>query len=435
MFPRGVFFSTLLGRRCYGSEGDLRGRLEDMGVLLGEPFPKVVSAWIKRADGSTEPIAWSRFKMFVAGTFVLETQGSGLSEAPQPCLPGTERIGEGQSVIRLRRDLLDRQIVDTRGHKVVRINDLRLAEVSGETRLIAADVGLSGLIRRLGLARPVERAVARVSGRLPDTLIAWRDLELIVSDLDSAGVRVVVPHEKILRLHPADIAEIIEELHARERTAIFHALDPETAAETLQEVEPETQTAILAQLPKEKASQILGEMAPDDAADLLGELHEAKAEELLGLMEADDAQEVRTLLEYREGTAGALMTTEFIAFPETLTADETINQLRKLAPEAETIYYVYVIDQDGKLIGVISLRSLIVSDPNTALARIMERDVISVDVDTSSADVAEAIDKYDLLALPVVDRMGKLVGIITVDDVLDLLMSVPKRRKRLKRHQ
>lgn len=424
VFPTEVFLSELVGRPVVGASGEKIGRVRDVGITLGEIFPKASSLEIEMRGGKREILTWKEVGGYLGRVIVLK---GGLEDILEGIKPAPEGAAATENEVMLRRDILDKQIVDIYGRKVVRVNDLKLALANGDIRLIAVDVGMRGLLRRFGGNR-ILKTLGRLLGReVKETLIGWNYVEPLETEL--SAVKLTVPHEKLFKLHPADIAEIIEDLHSRERTAIFSALDAERAAETLGEVEPEVQTVILKDLATEKASDILEQMDPDDAADILSEMHEEKAEELLSHMEQEEAAEVRELLEYDKTTAGGLMTTEYIAFPATLTAEQTINELRRLAPETETIYYVYVVDEAEHLTGVISLRNLIVAAPETALSDIMITDVIFVQDDAPQEEVAEFISKYDLLALPVVDKDKSLLGIVTVDDVLDVVMAPPRRRR------
>lgn len=223
------------------------------------------------------------------------------------------------------------------------------------------------------------------------------------------------------QLHPADIAEILEELSEEERTGVLSLLDSELAAPVLEELDYEDQSDLLRQLGQQRATAILDEMSDDNIADLLGEVPPQEAREILQVMEKEEAQDVQDLLKYPEDTAGGLMTTEYVALPAEITAEEAIATLRQLAPDAETIYYVYVVDARGVLVGVLSLRDLIVAPPDTPIQQIMHRKVISVEATMDQEEVARVVSKYDFLAVPVVDKEGRLLGIVTVDDVIDVI--------------
>jgi Mg2+ transporter MgtE len=253
-------------------------------------------------------------------------------------------------------------------------------------------------------------------------IIAWNEVETF-----GTAVKLKIPHEKIAQLHPADIADIIEQLDPAQRTQVIESLDLETAADMLEETEPEVQRAIIESMDVEKAADIVEEMEPDEAADLLGDLSEARSEELLEHMEAEEAADVKELLAFDEDTAGGMMTTEYVAIPDSLTAADTIDRLRDLHPDAEIIYYIYVVDEDEQLVGVLSLRELIVAQPNMLISDIMEKNAITVHTNSSPEDVAQVMDKYNLLAVPVVDMENRLRGIVTVDDTLSTL--VPQLRR------
>lgn len=227
--------------------------------------------------------------------------------------------------------------------------------------------------------------------------------------------------EFLATLHPADLAELLEELEPAERAAVVHLLSDETAAETISELEVEDQAELLESLGSERAGDILDEMSADDVADLVGELSPSRAGELLDLMEPEDATEVRELLEYGEDTAGGIMTTEYVALPGSLTAQQAIDELRRLAPDAESAYYVYVVNEQEQLLGVLSLRELIVSAPDRPIQEIMRKSIVSVHVNDDQEAVARVVRKYNLMAVPVVDEEEVLCGIITVDDILDVL--------------
>jgi Mg2+ transporter MgtE len=233
------------------------------------------------------------------------------------------------------------------------------------------------------------------------------------------NLRLTLEHPSLKDLHPADLADIIEDMDSISRTHLLAGLDRQTAIEALTEADLDTQVEIITGMDSTSASEMLAEMPPDEAADILGALPEEKSSELLNLMNKDEAEDVRELMEYEENTAGALMTTEFISFPADTTAEDCINRLRELSPTAETIYYLYIIDHAAVLRGVVSLRDLIVAQPQTTLGSIARSRVVTVQGDDNFKRVQEIVTKYDLLALPVVDEQGVLLGIITVDDVME----------------
>jgi Mg2+ transporter MgtE len=304
---------------------------------------------------------------------------------------------------------------------MVRVNDIILSWVVQDGKqhmvLVAVDIGVRGLFRRLGL----EFVFTKFKQN-------WLILEFI-KPLESWNSHLQLNRlkQQLTELHPADIAELIEEMDYKRRANFIENLDDQQAIDTLAELNLDTQVEIIEQMDAQRASDILEEMAPDEAADILGELPAEKSEGLLQLMESDDAEEVRELMQYEQGTAGALMTNEFIAFSSHITTEEAINQLRELSPTAETIYYLYVMDDEEHLQGVLSLRELIVAAPQTTLKELMHTKVAVVQDEDNYQKVAEVINKYSLLAVPVVDEQNIMVGIVTVDDILDILM--PERGK------
>jgi Mg2+ transporter MgtE len=244
-----------------------------------------------------------------------------------------------------------------------------------------------------------------------------------------ASVKLRVPHKGLAELHPADLATIIDQLSRSDRVGVIASLDDEAAADAIGEMEPETQVDILEDLEPARAADILEEMDPDEAADLVADLSDESRVEILGLMEKEEADEVQELMTYDEDTAGGIMTTEFVAVPATLTAAQTIDRLRDLEPNAETIYYVYVTDADERLVGVLSLRDLIVSKPNVVISQFMFDEPVAVRTGASQEEVTEVVARYNLLAVPVVDDEGRLEGIVTVDDAIDTLMPQPSKRR------
>jgi CBS domain-containing protein/sporulation protein YlmC with PRC-barrel domain len=392
--------------------GNEVGKLADVAVVPQGQFPAAQWAILSTPSGE-RVVRWADLAQEI-GHFRLRSR---LEVTPDVSVPS--------DALRLARDLLDKQIVDTHGAKVVRVNDLQLSEVDGQLRLVGADVGLRGLLRRVGAESVAERVAGLAGRRLPRGIIPWHLVEPLEAQAQApktAAVRLTIPHAKLALLHPADIADVVEEMTADERVAVFQQLDLETAAEALQEVEPEVQAAIVTDLPEERAADILEEMDPDEAADLLQDLPEERREELVELMEKEEAQDVEELLTHSETSAGGIMTTDFVALSGELTAAQAIDELRAKKPDPELTYYLYVVDADGKLEGVLSLRDLVVASPETKVKDLMDPNVLKVDAETPKEEVASLIAKYDLLALPVVDARRRLLGTVTVDDVVELML-------------
>ncbi len=411
-----AYMSELMGKPVADVDGERIGRLKDLvASVRGEmPHPEIVAIVVTRPGGSLI-VPLSDVVVLVA-----------------PAVPLTKRLCDivpyepGENDLFLARDVLDRQIIDTNGVRVVRVNDLELARVNSHYYVANVDVGGLGLLRRLGLAKTAQRLAGRIGRGLPPGVISWDGVERLPGE---QPLRLKVPGEKMMELHPADLAEIISDLSRSESSKLLEALDVKTVANTLEEVEPDFQASLVETMPDDRVADVLEEMAPDEAADLLAELPQDRSKELLSLMEHEEAEDVRKLLAYPEDSAGGIMTTEFIAIRPDLTAEQAISVLRETAHEAETIFYVYVIDSDNHLVGVFSLSDLVLAQPATPVTEFMHRRVISVNLLQSQEEVAQAIAKYNLLAVPVVDDQGRLQGIVTSDDALDKIIPTAWKKR------
>ncbi len=427
-----IFLSTLLRQSIFDIEGRRIGVLRDISVSLNETFPAVTALVIATSTlpGNNDLIIpWSQVDN-------LEEPKIYLTVKQQHIASYTPHTAE----LLLKRDLLDKQIVDTQGFRVVKVNDLKLAQIKGTARLIGVDISASGLLRRLGILAPIELASRALPFRLSERTITWNYVEpievvkvgttqltpaLAGASVGAGGivpqVQLSVSHKKLSELHPADIADILEQLDLEEAGAMLDRLDTETAADTLNEVEAPLQSELLSELDPEKASDLLEILAPDDAADILAEIPQAEAERLLNLMPTDESRPIRELLRYAPETAGGIMTTEVLSLSQELTVEEALVYLRQKSAHLEMIYYLFVVDDEKHLVGVVSLRELVVAELSTRLKDLMDEDVIKVKTDTDQEEVARIIAKYDLLGVPVVDDENHLVGLITVDDVIDVI--------------
>ncbi len=418
-FAGEIFVSEVYKKPVLDQTGEDIGKLTDIIVGMGEPFPSV-TALVAASGKETFIIPWDIVNLF--NRRVISVNALIQNLGPASVSPND---------ILICRDVLDKQIVDINGAKLVRVNDIKLGDIKGRLCLVAADIGLRGLLRRLGVEARGEKLFSLFHYRLQQRLIGWHYLQTIEPKL--TRLTLTISRQKVSSLHPADLAEIMSEASQRERTAIFGSLDVETAAEALHELEPRVQADIIDDMAKERASDILERMPPDEAADVLGDLPEAKAQELINLMEKEEAEDVQELLEHEEDTAGGLMTTEYLAFAPDMTVEEAIKELRLEAPNVETIYYLYILDNEERIIGVLSLKNLILAASQTLLRDIMTTPAKTISLETGEKDVAEFISKYNLLAAPVVDENGVMHGIVTVDDVVDFLLPTASRKKRRKR--
>lgn len=401
------YLSKLKGITAVDQLGSHSGSLVDLVVSLKDKYPPVTAVIIKSPKHGEVAIPWDALRGFEESRVLLARRLDDI----KPAAPKKDEI-------LLMRDVLDKQIVDTEGRKVIRVQDIQLARVDRKIRVIAVDVSGRAILRRLGVGIISDLLPARFSPA--HNYIDWANVDLIGSGVDA--VKLKVTHDKLGLLHPADIADIINELAPDDRVALLESLDKGVAADAVEEMIPEHQAGALMEMAPRKAAEILKEMEPDDAVDLLADLPDEKAAELLGIIKKEEADELRELLRHAEDSAGGIMTTEFIALDATMTVGQAIEHIRKLEPNAETIYYAYVVDAEEHLKGVLSLRKMIVSSPDTLIRDIMEDSPVTVNVKDEQEEAAKIIAKYNLLAVPVVDDEGKLEGIVTVDDAIDVVI-------------
>jgi Mg/Co/Ni transporter MgtE len=300
--------------------------------------------------------------------------------------------------------------------------DLRREQVNGTLKLKVGrvDIGLRGAIRRLLKGLAPSRAVEALAMRMPEKSIPWEAVDLIETD-PARRVRLRLAYERLSKLHPADIADILEELAPAERESVFGSLNEEVAAEALEEIDPKMQIELMRSIDSDKAADIVEEMDPDAAADLLGDLPQETSEEILEEMEPEERQEVSELLAFHENTAAGRMTTDYIALSPEHTVGDAIDRLRSFEGPVETVSTIYLMDSQEKLVGSVPLVSLVLAPGGTRLGTLTPEHVIYVEASASDKDVAEMFDKYNLLTLPVVDEEQRLTGIITADDVISLL--------------
>jgi CBS domain-containing protein len=404
------FVSELVGRPAYverNGERELVGKVADFIVDHPEDtFPRIDSVVVKTRYGELASP--------VADVASLDRDALVLTTPPKIVRPPDDEA------LYLVDDLFDKQIVDVDGRKVVRINDIEVARTGGALRVVAAEVGFGGLLRRLGAGKLIPGLLDRV----PRTLIAWHNVAPL-HDLNPTQIRLSVSESRLSRLHPSELADIIGELSAQDAARVVGSLDDERAADALEHLDAEVQRSIIDDLGTERAADIIEEMDSDDAADLLGDLPEDRQEALLREMDAETAEDLRELVAYDDDTAGGLMTTDYFWIYPHRTVAATMAKIRELAPETEFIYYLYVTDQSEKLLGTLSLRALLLSAPSATIHTIMDTELVTVRPNASAQDVAATIARYDLLACPVTDERGTMLGIVTVDDAIDAI--IPER--------
>jgi len=400
------FFSDFLNQRVYNPSSQRVGRISDLVAERAEPYPMIIGMMIRIRRGNRY-LPWEKIIQIEPRLTLSEEELKDLKTT----LPEKE-------LILLREEVMDKQIVDTFGAKVVRVNDLHFLRVDSRLRLVHVDVGFRGLMRRVGWEKVVDRALRWLfSYILPNQFISWKYVQLLSgSDL----LHLSVSQKKLSHLHPADLADIIEDLSGRERSAIFHALDAETAAEALEEIDPKIQKALIETISVEKASDIVEEMSPSDAADLLADLPEERAEEILEGMEQEIAEDLRELLVHPDETAGGLMTTAYLSLTPKVTVETAIGRLKSEAPDLDIMDYIFVVDEEEVLQGVVSIRDLLTAHSHQTLSEIQPSRVVSVKLEEDQNEVAEAFAKYGFRALPVVDEEGHLKGVISFRSVLGI---------------
>lgn len=316
-------------------------------------------------------------------------------------------------------NLLDKQIVDVKGQKIVRVNDVLLGKVANKFCVVAVCVGTRSLLRVLGVS-----GKNKIIGE--ERIIPWASVENLHEELHD--LHLTHQKDKIADLHPSDIADIIEDLSHNERVLIFDSLDKHKAVKTLIEVEPDVQTSFLKNLKIARTIDILEDMPANEAADILSLMPNAKIRGILNSMKQVKAKRIREILQYPEESAGSIMHTDFIAIQENFTAQQTINYLRKIKPTSEKIYHLYVVNKDNKLLGVLSIRSLLTAGPKEKIRPFMKTRLAKVKENTSKKDVAHTLTKYNLFVLPVVDKNNTLKGVVKADEVLEEIM--PKSWKK-----
>jgi CBS domain-containing protein len=411
-----AFISELSGRPVTDIDGKQIGTLKDLVARSFKEFSHpVVDAIVIHGANGDHAIPYSDLAALLSVAIPLKR--------PFADIPAYEFHEDD---IRLVQDVLDKQILDTDGARVVRVNDIELVRVNGDVVVSNVDIGMLGILRRIGLEKLGQWAARRFKTDQTLGTISWEFVEPLIHD---QSMRLKVPAYKLADLHPSDLAEIISDLSRAEHSDLLHKLNLKQLADTLEEVEPDFQADLIEHFTDEKVADVLEEMAPDEAADLLNELPPERSQGLLKLMDTEEADEVRELLSYDEDTAGGLMTTEYVTVTPEMTASQTIEHLRKVGEEAELIYYVYVTDAVEHLIGVFSLSDLIIAQPETPITDFMHKRVVSVELDTPQDEIAQTVGKYNLIAVPVVDAENRMHGIVTADDALDKILPTAWKKR------
>ena len=406
-----LYFTELLGMPVFDLKGRRIGRVKDAALV-----PRVHASRIDRfLVGAGD--AWLTVRYDQIRSVLL---GYGISLSDEQVVP----YHDDEYMLRIARDLLDQQIIDVNGRKVVRVNDLTLgihrAEARDAINVLEVDVGLRSIVRRLFQGTMPARWIRQLQSPIPPNSIRWEFCNVVEPD-PLRRLRLNISYTGLEEMHPADLADIVEELSPAEREAIFETIDSEAAAEALSEIDPKMQASILESLEPEKAADIVEEMSPDEAAGALSELEDETAEEILDEMDAADTSEVRELLEFDDDTAGGMMNTEYVSLHANASVTDALSALRGNEDLLENLNTLFLVDADGRLAAAVPVARLFIAAGVSLLKELASESLIVVSVDERQDRVTETFDKYNLLTLPVVDEDGKLAGVITADDVISVL--------------
>ncbi|MCU7493929.1 MAG: magnesium transporter [Ignavibacteria bacterium] len=391
-------FSRILDLNIFSHDYQIIGKLKDVAVTNDVRNPRVRAAKVKTKDG-IKFINWDYITLSKRhGQYHLSC--TKLEEMPV------------EDLLMLNKQVMDKQIIDVNGRKVVRVNDIRLALLSAGMFVVAVDIGTEGLLRRLGIAKPIMKLGIKV----PSKLILWNDVETVFSG--SENIVLSKTYNKLSTLHPSDLADIIEDFDTKTGMTIFAHLDTARGADVLEEMEEETQVKVLENLATDKAADILEEMPADEVADILDGMDKERVEELLNNMEKEASDEVRELMEYDEKSVGSLMSNEFVSFRSDTSVGQVISTIREQKPEEGTTSYIYITNQKNKLIGKVSLRDIVISDPSVTLKSIMHKDIIFMYDNDEIEELIKIVTKYNLFAIPIVDKEMNLVGNVVINDIM-----------------
>jgi magnesium transporter len=407
-----VSLTAMLGTPVTDAQGNVRGKLKDVAVATGPEAGRVAGLVLKTRQGL----------QIVPSNQVMETPAGTLElRSPSALSP----LRGDENYLFLQQDLIDRQIIDIHGRKVVRVNDVDLEWLGhGSVHLLRVsevEVGLRGAVQRVFKGLLPRHTLESLSRRFAARGIPWQFVDVIEVD-PARRVKLRIEHERLGEMHPSELAEILADLAPAEREAIFTALDEEVAAETLEEVDPKLQKALLEGMDEERIAGIVEEMDPGAAADLLSELSDERSEAILEEMEPEERHEVEELLEFHEDSAAGRMTTEFVSVDAGAIVADAVQALREFDGDAEAVTEIYLLDANRVLRGSVPLSRMVLALPGSHLAVLAEPRIRSCPADMHQSDVAELFDKYNLHSLPVVDMQGRMVGVVHSDHVISFLL-------------
>jgi len=417
------YLSGLIGKEAFDADGEAVGVVIDLLInsipgIQNDSGRQIVTGVKLKIRRATKFFSFKNFMVIKAREKLSVTCGD-LVEL------NNEEVVNGLLLV---ENILDKQIVDLNGRKLVRVNDVRLVTLSQGTYPIAVDIGIEGLLRRIGISQPIKRFLSLFRISIPARFILWDDVQAI--DHSNLNIKLSKSYTKLHMLHPSDLADILEDLGKKSSMSVFSSLDEEKAADVLEELESHAQIHFVENLPVDKMADVLEKMPADEVADILDELEDDKAEMLLNEMETESSNEVRELLEYDDDMVGSLMTTDYLSFSATLTVAEVLVELRAKKPEAVELYNLFVTEQNDELIGSFNLRDLVFAEPNLSVSQIMKSKPVYLFDEQKVGAIAEIISKYNLLAVPVVDKRFQLQGMVVIDDIVEDLIRERRTRKR-----
>jgi CBS domain-containing protein/sporulation protein YlmC with PRC-barrel domain len=417
------YLSGITGKEVFGADGDAIGVIRDLLVNTvpsgqNDPNQQLITGIKLKIGKETKFYSFKTFRVVKARELINVTCSDLIELSNDEVING----------LLLVENILDKQIVDLNGRKLVRVNDVRLATLPAGTFAVAVDIGIEGLLRRIGISIPIKKILSLSRINIPAKYILWDDVQAI--DFSNLNIKLSKSFAKLHTLHPSDLADILEDLGKKSSMSVFSSLDEEKAADVLEELESRAQVHMVENLPVDKMADVLEKMPADEVADILDELEDDKAEMLLNEMEAESSKEVRELLEYEDDMVGSLMTTDYLSFTADLTVAEVLVEMRAKKPEAVELYNLFVVEQNDELIGNFNLRDLVVAEPLLTVNQIMKSKPVYLFDKQKVSAIAEIISKYNLLAVPVVDETFQLLGMVVIDDIVEDLIRERRTRKR-----
>lgn len=409
-----LLFTSILGNKIYDEFDDVLGELKDIYVTTEEGYPRVIGYKVRR-DGVT-----FHFEFRSISFYQIDNKVKIMTKGSKEILPRTYSY-------LLSQNLLDKKIVDINGKQVVRVDDLRIAEIAGEYRVIAVETGPLAKFRRMG-CQGLGKFIYKVMNKdYEDRVLMWDDVESL--EMVNNNLKIAVPYKKLSTLHPADLADILENLDANSRKQVFESLDEDLAADTLEEIEPEYKGSIIKELSEEKAAEVLENMPTDEIADILDDLDDEEREKILVNLETEDAKEVKELLQYEDETVGSIMSKDFISFNLDVTVGEIIDILRETEYEDDEFNSIFIKGENEEVIGALTLKDLILNSPETKARDVMNTNTNAIKHDMDIDKAIEISAKYDLLSIPVVDDDYTLIGVVNTHDLIDEVLYPMWKRK------